>query len=217
VVAFTPDGNTRRTLNDWKSSANRFHWIVYASNDFSDAAITYSIDPVAQTILTHLNAAEASLPVDTSHVLLAGFSGGGFMAEDLAARVPDLARAVVVDANGYFSKGHGTEFPLAQGDGRPAAFLYSPQDLLFGAQTQAESAVYQAHGWSTLVLSYPGGHEDAPQSRYFQVAAWINAQPSWKLGTTGSETLGPLRFAPISSPRAGPGKSDFPPHHAPLL
>jgi hypothetical protein len=28
VIAFTPDGKIKRTLGDWRSVADRFHWVV---------------------------------------------------------------------------------------------------------------------------------------------------------------------------------------------
>jgi poly(3-hydroxybutyrate) depolymerase len=181
VIVFTPDGKINRTLGNWRAVAGRLHWIVYASKDYSNAAAgaASNFDQFARAVETHVVTAIAQLSVDKSHVVLAGFSGGGFMAEYLNALDPGLASALVIDASGFYEYGQDPELPLPDGSNRPAAFLFSPADSRFGPATRFDRSFYQAHGWSTLILSYPGGHVDAPRSQYLRAATWVAGQPAW--------------------------------------
>jgi poly(3-hydroxybutyrate) depolymerase len=186
VIAFTPDGKLKRTLGDWHAVADRFHWIVYASKQFSDnsANTAPDFDQYGYSIWRSVDAALSAFPVDRSRIVLAGFSGGGFFAEFLDSRVAGLAAALVIDANGLYGHGDDPEIPFpagtSSGSRRLAAFLYSPTDRRFGMATQADRAFYQQHGWSTLLLSYPGGHVDAPPSQYLRAAAWIAGDAAWQ-------------------------------------
>jgi predicted esterase len=176
AVVFTPDRAISRTLGNWKAVADRFHWIVYASKEYSNVSAGHGFPQLESRILSHVERAIGRFPVDRTRVILAGFSGGGYMAEDLNARDPGLAHALVIDANGYYAYGDDPFLPLPTGAGRPAVFLYSPDDKTgFGWAARADRAVYQAHGWSTLLLYYPGGHVDAPTTQYLRAAAWIQA------------------------------------------
>jgi hypothetical protein len=116
--------------------------------------------------------------------VLAGFSGGGFFAEYLDSRVPGLAAALAIDANGLYAQGDDPQIPfpggMASGSRRLAAFFYSPTDRRFGQVTRLDQLFYQQHGWSTLLLSYPGGHVDAPPSLYLRAAAWISGSAKWR-------------------------------------
>ena len=111
-----------------------------------------------------METALSTFPVDRNRIVLAGFSGGGFFAEYLNSRVPGLAAAVVIDGNGLYATGDDPDFPFPVGASprspRLAAFLYSPSDHVFGPPTRQDQAFYRRHGWSTLLLSYPGGHVD---------------------------------------------------------
>ena len=149
-------------------------------------------NPFAATIRSSVEAALADFPVDRTRVVLAGFSGGGFMAEYLNARNPGLAAALVIDANGFYGYGDDPAVPNSADPEVPfpanefstsrqlAAFLYSPSDREFGPPTRADQAFYQQNGWSTLLLAYPGGHVDAPATRYLRAATWIASQTAWQ-------------------------------------
>ncbi len=185
VAAFTPDGRIKRTLGDWRAVADRFHWIIYASKQFSDqsAQAAPDFDRYGYLIWTSVQKALVAFPVDRTRVVLAGFSGGGFFAEYLNSRVPGLAAAVVVDANGLSAHGDDPAIPFPRvtdaESRRLAAFLYSPSDQRFGRATQLDRAYYQQQGWTTLLLRYAGGHVDAPSSLYMRGASWIVAQAAW--------------------------------------
>jgi pimeloyl-ACP methyl ester carboxylesterase len=122
--------------------------------------------------------------VDRPRIVLAGFSGGGFFAEYLDSRVPGLAAALVIDANGLYAYGDDPQSPFpagtSSGPRRMAAFLSSPTDRGFGLATRLDQAFYQQHGWSTLLLSYGGGHVDAPPSQYLRAASWIAGVAAWE-------------------------------------
>jgi predicted esterase len=182
AVAFTPVSSLfNHTLANWEAVAARLHWVVYVSKDpILPLSAMSDFDQVAATIESSVDDAITNLPVDSSRVVLAGFSAGGYMAEYLDARYPGLAAALVVDANGYYAYGDDPDLPLSAGSGRPAAFLFSPMDDRFGPATRADRAFYQERGWSTLLLSYPGGHIDAPTAQYLRAASWIAAQPAWR-------------------------------------
>ncbi len=223
VVDFTPDGKLKRTLSDWQTVANRFHWIIYASKQFSDKAGNAAPDfgQFAATIQSSVEAALADFPVDRTRVVMAGFSGGGFMAEYLNARNPGLAAALVIDANGLFANGADPEVPNTSNQDVPfpvgefatsrqlAAFLYSPTDRVFGSATRADRAFYQQQGWDTLLLTYPGGHVDAPSNRYLRAATWITTQPAWLSNPSRSgelTTIASFSGASIGTVEGNPSK-----------
>jgi hypothetical protein len=176
AVVFTPDAGLSRTLGNWKAVADRFHWVVYASKEFSDARQRHNFPALEAKILSHVEKAIARFPVDPHRVVLAGFSGGGFMAEDLSSLHSSLAAALVIDANGEYAYGDDPFQPLPAGLGRPAVFLESPADRAFGWATKADRVVYQSLGYTTQLLTYPGGHVDAPRSVYLQAATFIVKQ-----------------------------------------
>jgi pimeloyl-ACP methyl ester carboxylesterase len=185
VAAFTPHGEVQRTFNRWKAVGERFHWIIYASNQYSNqsAEATTDFNQYGHAIAASVEAALSAFPVDRSRVVLAGFSGGGFFAEYLNSQVPNLGAALVVAANGLYASGDDPEYPFPTGANsasrRMAAFLYSPTDREFGEMTRLDRTFYQRHHWSTTLLSYPGGHVDPPQDTCLRAAAWIVAQRAW--------------------------------------
>ncbi|WP_148590573.1 hypothetical protein [Aquisphaera giovannonii] len=184
VVAFTPDGKVKRTLNDWRGAADRFHWIVYASKGYSNAtAGAADFDAYARSIWAMVEAAIARFPVDRTRLILAGFSGGGSFAEYVNSRAGGPAAAMVIDANGTYAYGDDPMVPFpassAASSRRLAAFLYSPTDRRFGQATRMDQAFYHRKGWDTTLLSYKGGHVDAPPGRYLAAATWIASRPAW--------------------------------------
>jgi hypothetical protein len=186
VIAFTPDGKFRRTLGDWQGVADRLHWVVYASKQFSDrsAGAAPDFDEYGRSIFDSIKSDLSALPVDRTRLVLAGFSGGGYFAEYLNSRVSGFAAALVIDANGLYAYGDDPQTPFPTGappgSRQLAAFLYSPSDRRFGGVTRLDQVFYDQHGWSTLLLSYPGGHVDAPASKYLRAATWIAGNATWR-------------------------------------
>jgi predicted esterase len=185
VAVYTPDGNIRRTLRTWQPVANRFHWIVYASKDYSNAAAAAAPDfgTFLATAKAHLDAALTALPADRGHVVLSGFSGGAGFALDLNEDYPGFAAAVIDNAGGsqYLNAPPGVSFPASAfaNSRRLAVFLSSPTDQRFGPEASQTRDLYAANGWQTLTLSFRGGHIEAPSATYLRAAGWIVAQPAW--------------------------------------
>jgi predicted esterase len=185
AVVFTPDGKIKRTLAAWEPAASRFHWLVYASTDYSNAAAAAApdFDQFTATTRAHISAAIAALPADSSRVVLSGFSGGGAFALHLNETYPGLAAALIDNAGGsdYLFAPPGFSFPTSEfaGSRRIAVFLSSPADHRFGSQATLSQQIYAGAGWDTHTVHFAGGHVEAPASVYSNVVAWIVSQPSW--------------------------------------
>jgi hypothetical protein len=185
VAVFTPHGEVHRTFTLWKAVGQRFHWIIYASKQYSNQSAEASTDfkQYGDAIAASVETALTSFPVDRTRVVLAGFSGGGFFAEYLNSQDPKLGAALVIAANGLYALGNDPQNPFPNGANtasrRIAAFLYSPTDREYGGLTRLDRAFYQQNKWSTALLKYPGGHGDPPQYTCLRAAAWIVAQPAW--------------------------------------
>jgi predicted esterase len=134
LVVFNAGGDPSNSLRYWKSLARRNDWIIYASSEFSNAAVAGSSgtavtlgpgdptnynrliashyqDPnLLARIKSHIDGTIARLPVDRSRIILAGFSGGAFFAHDLNASYPGFAAAVIDNSNGEPVLGPGDAF-----------------------------------------------------------------------------------------------------------
>ena len=202
VVAFSydgiPDGDQYTPLKVWKTLGPEMGWIVYASKEDANADF-YTKDPkvipkTAATIKAHVDAAAADLPVDTSRIILTGMSGGGNFAEYFNLAYPGFAAAVIDNSGasplravpGAPAARPGAEPPARRarsfGDSRRVAILMaSPSDSTFyPLAIHRDRPYYQAVGWQTLFVSFPGGHHFAPLSDYRQSIAWLESRPSWQ-------------------------------------
>ncbi len=187
LVAFSPTTSFfTRTLNFWKAEANRNKWIIYSSREVTDRILRnaqYEYETLVPLVRQHIDAALREFPVDSSRIILAGFSGGAAFAHDLNIAYPGFAAAVVDNSNGAFYAGvpfdHLPPASEFSGSRRIAVFLASPSDHVFYAQVQATIPIYQHWGWQTLFLSYKGGHIPAPAARIRQAMAWLTSRPSW--------------------------------------
>ena len=65
AIVFTPDGKINRTVANWRAVADRLHWIVYASKDYSNAAAgaASNFDQFTAAIRANVDAAIVQLPV----------------------------------------------------------------------------------------------------------------------------------------------------------
>jgi pimeloyl-ACP methyl ester carboxylesterase len=208
AAVFTPHGEVARTMACWKVIGERFRWIIYASKQYSNQSAQAATDfnQYADGIAAAVESALTALPADRTRVVLGGFSGGGFFAEYLNSRHPNLGAALVVAANGLYAHSNDPEIPIPnQADTssaarmsastpptelpfptsaettsrRIAAFLYSPTDREYGRATRLDRAFYKRNGWSTSLLRYPGGHVDPPEDTCLRAAAWIVARHAW--------------------------------------
>lgn len=210
LVVFSPDGNPSGAIRYWQDQANQRGWIIYASREFSDPAISpfgtnvlgdynqmlardYTDSNLLATIKAHLDAVAALPAIDPSRIILAGFSGGAFLAHDLNASYPGFAAAVIDNSNGEPLLGEAQR--IAQGDPglfrgvptassfagsrREAIFLVGQDDTTFLPQIQETVPTYQAWGWSSFVQTYPGGHAPAPADLLNQALDWLVSQPGW--------------------------------------
>jgi predicted esterase len=198
VVAFSyngkPSGDQYTALTRWNIVGPQLGWIVYASKQYSNSA--FNAGPavtrsVAQKVMASVNAAIANLPVDRSRIILTGMSGGGNFAEYLNLAYPGFA-AAVIDNSGripfedFSAAGARRGLPLpgpqSFGTSRRIAVLFaSPSDSEFyGDAVQRDVPYYKSVGWQTMFVPFPGGHNFAPLSDYFQAMLWLESRPTWQ-------------------------------------
>ncbi len=187
LVVLDASGNAKRALEPWKSVAERNKWVVYASRQSSTAALNQPLDVLYETTVpllkSQIDAAASSYPVDRSRVILTGFSAGAGLLHEINYRYPGTAAAVIDNANGALYTGYppqalppASEFAKSR---KVAVFVVSPRDSKFYQQVLATEPIYRSWGWSTQVLTYPGGHVPAPRGVIQRAVRLILSQPSW--------------------------------------
>lgn len=192
VVAFTYNSNPNVAFEVWDTLAKEHDWIVYGSRDYSNSVLESGLrssDAVAARVKQQLDALSSELPIDQSRIIFTGFSGGANYADFMNLRYPGYAAGVIINSgripSQLFSKRPERGFltyPTAAdfaGSRRLGVFLCSPSDSQFYGLSQSNAKFMQRLGWSTLFLSFPGGHENAPISVYNRAISWMMSQPSW--------------------------------------
>ncbi|MDR3637888.1 MAG: hypothetical protein P4L84_29050 [Isosphaeraceae bacterium] len=192
VATFSWDGSPITEFQAWWNLAKQNGWIVYASKDYQNSVLRSGLassDNVASRVKAQLDALPGVLPIDTSRIIFTGFSGGANYADFMNLRYPGYAAAVIINSGQIpaqlFSKAprHGfLTFPTASsfaGSREIGVFLCSPADGQFYGISQANAKEMQSLGWSTVFLSFPGGHSIAPPATYDKAIAFIESQPSW--------------------------------------
>lgn len=91
IIFFDPHGGGHFVLQKYKRLADKFHCILIGSNSSKNGMDFQSTVAIANNLI---NEALLKLPIDSSLIYLAGFSGGGKVAID-AAKQNSLVSAVV--------------------------------------------------------------------------------------------------------------------------
>ncbi len=174
VFASSPTGDAREVLRPWKPAADRFGWIVVASNNYRNGR--YSERDAALQLET-LAFVKKEYLVDHARVYVAGLSGAAMHAYDIVGDHPELFRGVIANTGvmPYHLKGNEPFDAKSYPRGKVAVMLASPSDFRY-ADMRADRALLEAQGWTIDWLEFEGGHTYAPPELYVEAAAWLAAR-----------------------------------------
>jgi predicted esterase len=170
VIVFSPGGDSRRMIDVWKDTAERYKWMVLASKEFRNGI---DADPVLRRLADSVDAVRSQFPVDPSKIIASGFSGGGMGAHIFAFSYPSLISAVIVNT-GMINEAYiqrRQDYPR----GKYAVFLASPKDFRYEEMRRDERFLKEL-GWRTFWVEFDYGHAIAPASAYESAAQWLSEQ-----------------------------------------
>lgn len=192
VVAFAWNGSPGVPFEVWRSLATENHWIVFGSKDYQNAVLRSGLGPsvrLAQAVKAQLDTLATQAPIDTSRIILTGYSGGGNYAEFLNLYDPGYAAAVIANSSripdqlfrrtptrGFLTYPTAADYA---GSRREAVLIDSPGDSPFYQDSLANVRTWQSLGWDTIYVNIPGGHVQASPATFHQIIAWLTSQPSW--------------------------------------
>lgn len=192
VVAFAWNGSPGVPFEVWRRLAQENHWIVYGSKDYQNAVLrsgARSSVALAGAVRAQLDTLAGQLPIDTSRIILTGYSGGGNYAEFLNLLDPGYAAAVIANSSripnqlfrdqptpGFLTMPTAADYA---GSRRLAVLIDSPGDSPFYQDSLANLRTWQALGFDAIYVNIPGGHVQASPAVFDQIVAWLTSQPSW--------------------------------------
>jgi poly(3-hydroxybutyrate) depolymerase len=192
VVAFAYNANPSIPFQVWRRLAQENHWIVYASKDFWNGVLESGVASstyVAGGIEARVESLAGVLPIDTSRIIVTGYSGGANFAEFVGLQDPGFAAAVIANSGripdqlfrarptrGFLTMPTASDFA---GSRREVVLIASPGDSPFFGDSLANQHTWQSLGWDTLFVSIPGGHVQASPPIFDRIIAWLTSQPSW--------------------------------------
>lgn len=167
VIALSPSADAQAMIKTWKKAADRQQWIILASRKFRN---NIDCTPVFADIVKTVRRLADELPIDTSRIIVTGFSGGGMGSYSFVYLYPKLVSAVVINTGMMHENlaGRRDIFPR----NKLAVFLASPTDFRYD-QMQRDRAFLESLGWDTRWTEFPGGHTLAPEQAYREAAAWL--------------------------------------------
>jgi predicted esterase len=170
IVALSPSADAQSTVNTWKSVAEKYKWIIFASKEFRNGI---DMEAVLGKIATVLKKLFLELPIDKSKVIATGFSGGGMGAHGFSFLHPELIQAVIVNTGMMHEYYIGKKSAYPQG--KIAIFLASPTDFRYG-EMKRDCAFLESLSWKTKWIEFEGGHRLAPATAYDEAAWWLTLQ-----------------------------------------
>jgi predicted esterase len=170
VVALSPGGDAQAMLSAWKNTAEKYKLVIFASKSFRNG-----VD--MNVALAHVYAAMRrtfpNSPIDTSKIIITGFSGGGMGAHAFSFLFPNSTSAVIINT------GMINEYYLEKRERYPrkklAVFLASPSDFRYD-EMEHDRNFLESLGWKTKWIKFAGGHTLAPDSAYREAAKWVLEQ-----------------------------------------
>jgi predicted esterase len=165
VFALSPSADAEAMLVKWRAVADQHHWIVAASKDFKNGVDFMFL---LGRINAELDAVEQNYPVDPTHVIFTGLSGGGMGSHGFAKYYPGRLDAIVINTGMMADGSQTADYPR----GKIAVFLASPTDFRYH-EMQRDYAFLKSIGWKVKWIEFPGGHTLAPDAVYEQAAAWL--------------------------------------------
>jgi predicted esterase len=169
VFALSPGANAASMISAWVPAATKHHWIVAASKEFRNG-VEFGV--TFRQIEAELNDVESSYPIDTTHVILTGLSGGGMGAHAFAKFYPGRVQAVVINTGMMDSVFMTDDYP----EWKTAVFLASPTDFRY-TEMKRDRSFLEQHRWKTDWIEFEGGHRMAPDTVYEQAADWLDENP----------------------------------------
>lgn len=170
VVAFSPAADAQSMIAVWKIAADEQKWIVFASKEFRNGVDMNKFFPQLVAILKKLF---ERFPIDTSKIIVTGFSGGAMASHYFSYLYPDFVTAIVVNTGmmhpDFFKK--QVEYPK----NKIVVFLASSTDFRYN-EMKRDSNFLKKLGWRTKWIEFRGGHKLAPDATYQEAAEWLKYQ-----------------------------------------
>jgi hypothetical protein len=171
IVALSPVADAQSMINVWKDIAEKNKWIIFASKEFKKNWIP--ISSILTLLKAQLNDVLSDFPVDSSKVIVSGFSENGIGVHSFVFLYPELMSAIIIN-NGAMH-----EYYITQKDkypkGKIAVFLANPTRLQY-KEIQRDRDFLESLGWRTKWIEFEGDDVIPPISAYQEAAQWIAEQ-----------------------------------------
>jgi predicted peptidase len=154
----------------WQGVADRHGWLVMASKFFRNGI---DVNRILISLLEDARTLAMVYPIDTSHIVASGFSGGGMGSYELAELAPELISALVI--NSGLMHRSTRQVPDQYPKGKRAVYLASPTDFRY-REMETDRVWVERLGWKTKWIEFQGGHIPAPDSAYEEAAGWLETQ-----------------------------------------
>lgn len=143
----------------WRRAARKLGAIVVApwgQQPVGDGSSWTDLHEALTIVELSIAWAREQYPIDTSRIVLSGFSQGGTMAHNIAVRRPQLLAGVIPMACGYDQR---IDAPPTAADNAPRFyFMVGAEDRNTG-QTRQAAAAFEAAGYRSELRIYPrAGH-----------------------------------------------------------
>lgn len=172
IVAFSPGGNGRGLVKDWKDLCDKHKCVLFASKIVKNGM---NLPIYLKRLVKLLH--ERVVPlcrVKSDGVIAVGTSGGGMSSHLFSFFYPEIVAGVIT------SVGYIHENSLKKSDvyprGKVCTFLTSPTDFNYKLMKEDEKFL-KNHDWNTLWLEFEGGHRTAPEELRDKALGWMLEQP----------------------------------------
>jgi predicted esterase len=171
VFALSPSANADSMIAKWQPVAEKHSWIVAASKT-SRNGVDFNI--LLPQIEAEIQDVLANYPVDPTHIIFAGMSGGGMAAYWVAAASPN-AWGLVINTGMMYDATDGTVMRSPYPHGKVAVLLASPTDFRYNEMKRDRDFLI-SYGWTVHWIEFDGGHALAPDAVYEQAAQWLESR-----------------------------------------
>ncbi|MDB5078951.1 MAG: hypothetical protein JWP00_875 [Chloroflexi bacterium] len=147
-------------------------WSVKTAEGVHDPAVLEENAAKLAALIGQLSTL-TGVKVDPTQVYLGGFSQGGLMSLEMAARYPDLL-AGILPQSGLISEGAAHKLRDGIFRGKPAFMVHGTRDTILPVERGRQAKeVLEAGGVDLTYKEYNFGHVNSPESRR-DLANWLN-------------------------------------------
>lgn len=164
LFCFHPAANGLEFVYFFKEAAEKRGWIVVSSNNSKNGPV----EPAKKATAAVWKDVTARLSADEKKCFSTGFSGGSWVAGEMAASYPEnIAGVIPIGISGGWAS-HPPEIP------KGAAVLFLNGDRDGGiAAAKTLCARYKEEGRKAELITYPGGHVFPPKEMTHRALEWM--------------------------------------------